>query len=59
MALAASALAHCAVLSAGYSALLESDPAPSTADIDQSNEEQGHGGDECAALAAYIASLNI
>lgn len=58
-ALAASVVAHCAVLSAGYPALLETDPALSTADVDQSDEEQSYGGDECAALAAYIASLDI
>jgi hypothetical protein len=58
-ALATSAVAHCAVLSAGYSALLETDLEPSTAAVEQSNEEQSYGGDECAALEAYIKSLKI
>ena len=58
-ALASSAVAHCAVLSAGYSGLLEKDPGLFTAKVDQKDEEQSYGGDECAALAAHIASLNL
>lgn len=73
-ALASSAVAHCAVLSAGYSALSKSNtealvkegpqphtPTDTTASLsgEDGDCEKSYGGDEAAALAAHIARLDL
>ena len=60
-ALASSALAHCNILSSGYSSTLKNIKLASEgADVKVEVEvEKGYGGDEVAALNAYIKDMKL